>query len=75
MLIQPNDRDETPIYERESFKAFKSLVDLDDEVFTVLPWARPTQEKIRKEGDDRAWLLFNQERFVSRLNESQIEAI
>ena len=70
-----DDGGEEPIEDRRGFKAYKILVNLDSDLFRVLPWEKPTRAKIEKEGDDKAWLFFNERVIVLRVTEDVVRMV
>ena len=66
--------DEESIFDKRGFTAYKQLASLKN--FTIEPWfdtkSKDALDKIAKEGDDRAWLLFNEEKYVLEVRESSV---
>jgi hypothetical protein len=72
VVIDLEDGNPESFFDRKGFIGYKHLVDLDMNTFVVLPWRKSTPEKISQEGDDRAWLHFNEERFIHTVSSSQV---
>jgi len=68
VLVQPNDADTTPITERQGFLAYKQSCLLEDGTLEVAGWDNPSQKIVRKYGDDRGWMHFNQSVHIVELD-------
>lgn len=75
-LIEPEDDNPELLVDRVGYKAYVSLVQLDEETLTPLPWAvgggpqmaRKRETLIQRNGDDLQWLQWNAEKSVTRIS-------
>lgn len=73
VIIQPKDKEE-PIEETGGFLTHYYEVEMDSEGSPV-PWNKPSKEIIQKNGDDLAWIKFNQQRIVERFNSAVVHHV
>ena len=73
IILQPDDDNPEAIFDRKGFFGFRQLVELHPRQFTVMPWKMTTPEKWKKEGDDRAWLAFNEKKYLEEVSINHIK--
>lgn len=78
ICCQPDDGDPTPIQERSGFTVYKSQVLLVYSGMTVARWSREADPEkydrlVKKYGDDRAWLQWNQWTLIQKMNEKLVK--
>jgi hypothetical protein len=66
----------TEILDREGFIGYKYLVDLDPDTFKVLEWpdstSRDARDRIRANGDNLAWMIWEQQRRIRKVTEGAV---
>jgi hypothetical protein len=76
ILIEPDDSDETPIYDRSGFLAYKCSCLLVLETAEVARWDKTNPAKFRKVmkkwGDDRAWTIYNKQVTIVEVSEVRV---
>lgn len=80
LLIQPDDTDPTPLYDRSGFVAWKSIGILDLQTLGMWHWKADSDPQyyrklVAKHGDDYAWMVFNQEVRVLAIEERQVQVV
>lgn len=70
VIIQPDDVEER-IEDTGNFLTFYSEIELTPEG-SPAPWRKASPEIISRNGDDKAWLLFNSHRIIQRFNSFSI---
>ena len=74
IVIQLDDGDTEPITDRIGFFGYKQLVNLHPRRFTPVEWEKPSKEQVAKEGDAKAWLIFNEKRLIYGVTESAVKS-
>jgi len=78
IMCQPDDGDETPIFERSGFQAYRQIVVLLYRGMRAAKWnpnADPEKHRklVKKHGDDFAWMRWNEPVIVVKMSEKVVQ--
>lgn len=72
------DVDGQDVAQMKNFVAFKTLVNLDSEEYTPLDFDasdREMDKRLKKHGDTKMWLVFNQEKRIRKVTENAVNSV